>query len=214
MIKIWIADDHKMVIDGLKALLATEDAIHVLGTSMNGDELMNDMRNQLQPVDLILLDINMPKMDGLAAAKALRKSFPTIKILVLSMYNKPMFIKSLIEEGVAGYILKNTGKEELLKAIHKIMAGETYFSPEVTNVIMTSFRTKDSTTQVHLTKRELEILNLLTKALTTAEIAERLFLSTYTIDTHRKNLLSKLNLKNTPALVKYAIENDLTDDKF
>jgi two-component system, NarL family, nitrate/nitrite response regulator NarL len=214
MIRIWIADDHQMVIDGLKALLETEQDIEVVGTATDGQQLLAAMKNQKSPVDLILLDINMPNMDGLEAAKALRKSFPKIKILVLSMYNKPIFIKNLIEEGVSGYILKHTGKEELLEAIHKIMNGQDYFSAEVTNVIMTSFRAKDPSAQVRLTKRELEILNLLTKALTTAEIANRLFLSTYTIDTHRKNLLSKLNLKNTPALVKYALENDLTDDKF
>jgi DNA-binding NarL/FixJ family response regulator len=214
MINILIADDHKMVIDGLKALLSEEKNIKVIGQALSGNEVIRFLKQNSDQVDLIILDINMPDADGIETAKHVHHQYPRIKILILSMYNRPLFIKNLIEAGVSGYILKNTGKEELLSAISKITNGEDYFSAEITKSIMTSFKEVHLATEAQLTKREQEILRLLAKALTTHEIAEQLFLSTHTIDTHRKNLLSKLNLKNTPALVKYAIENGFTDSKF
>lgn len=214
MINILIADDHRMVIDGIKALLAGVEDIRVIGHALTGREVMDFAKSNAGNLDLIVLDINMPDGDGIEVTKYIRKNFPNIKVLILSMYNKPVFIKNLVETGVSGYILKNTGKEELIEAITKIHSGRDYFSPEVTKTFMDSLRNPVSNPAMDLTKRELEILKLLAKAHTTAEIAEQLFLSTYTIDTHRKNLLSKLNLKNTPALVKYAIENGLAESKF
>lgn len=212
MIKIIIADDHQMVIDGLKALLANESDIQIIGEALNGEALLDLIRSKDHP-DLVILDINMPGLDGLEAAKELRRRFPEIRILVLSMYNKPVFIKNLVEAGVAGYILKNTGHQELVNAIHKIAAGQDYFGAEVMKSMMNSFRGKTEV-QAPLTKREEEIVKLIAKAFTTAEIAEKLFISTHTVDTHRKNLLSKLNLKNTAAIVNYAIQNGLTEEKF
>lgn len=203
-----------MVIDGLKALLSEEDNIKVVGHALSGQQVIEFLKSNYDTVDLIILDINMPNTDGIETANYIHKNYSRIKILILTMYNKPLFIKNLVEVGVSGYILKNTGKEELLLGINKIINGEDYFSPEVTKTIMTSFKGKFSVSEAQLTKRECEILRLLAKAHTTAEIAEQLFLSPYTIDTHRKNLLSKLNLKNTPALVKYAIENGYTDERF
>jgi two-component system nitrate/nitrite response regulator NarL len=214
MINILIADDHKMVIDGLKALLSEEKNIKVIGQALSGNEVIQFLKQNSERVNLIILDINMPDTDGIETSKYVHNQYPKIKILILSMYNRPLFIKNLIEVGVSGYILKNTGKEELLTAISKINDGEDYFSAEITKSIMTSFKETQPAQEGQLTKREQEILRLLAKALTTSEIAEKLFLSTHTIDTHRKNLLSKLNLKNTPALVKYAIENGFTDSKF
>lgn len=214
MTNIFIADDHQMVIDGIKALLADEPEINIVGEALNGQTVIEVLGMRSKNVDLILLDINMPGTDGIETTRYLRKHYPAIKILILSMYNKPYFIKNLIEEGVSGYILKNTGKEELLSAIRKVVDGGDYFSAEVTKTIMDSFRGKDDTPEAKLTKREIEILRLLAKAHTTAEIAEQLFISPFTVDTHRKNLLSKLNLKNTPALVKYAMENGYTEQKF
>jgi DNA-binding NarL/FixJ family response regulator len=212
MVKIIIADDHQMVIDGLKALLANEPDIHITGEAVNGETLLQLLRTKEQP-DLVILDINMPGIDGIEAAKEIQNRFPAIRILVLSMYNKPVFIKNLIEIGVAGYILKNTGRDELVSAIHKIAAGQDYFGAEVTKSMMSSLKGKTDV-QAPLTKREEEIVKLIAKAYTTAEIAEKLFISTHTVDTHRKNLLSKLNLKNTAAIVTYAIQNGLTEDKF
>src|SRR5688572_30392192 len=141
MVKIIIADDHQMVIDGLKALLANEPDIHITGEAVNGETLLQLLRTKEQP-DLVILDINMPGIDGIEAAKEIQNRFPAIRILVLSMYNKPVFIKNLIEIGVAGYILKNTGRDELVSAIHKIAAGQDYFGAEVTKSMMSSLKGK------------------------------------------------------------------------
>ncbi|MFZ6012529.1 MAG: response regulator [Bacteroidota bacterium] len=213
MIHVILADDHQVVIDGLKAILVQEDDIKVAGEALDGEKLLALLRkSDGQPI-VVLLDINMPGIDGIEATKIIRQKHPHVRILILSMYNKPTFIKGLIEAGVSGYILKNTGREELLRAIRTVAGGEEYFGSEVTKTIMNSFKSGADPT-VELTKREIEILKLVAKAYSTAEIAEKLFISTYTVDTHRKNLLSKLNLKNTAGLVNYAVQNGLTDDKF
>lgn len=126
MIKLLIADDHQMVIDGLKALLSGESDFEIVGQALTGKEVVAFLKHG-HPVDIIILDINMPEMDGIDTAKHLREEFPATKIIVLSMYNKPLFIKGLVECGVSGYILKNTGKEELLNAIRKVYSGQDYF---------------------------------------------------------------------------------------
>jgi DNA-binding NarL/FixJ family response regulator len=213
MIQIILADDHQVVIDGLKAILTQEQDINVRGEALDGDQLLSFLGKMDHGPLLVLLDINMPGIDGIEATKVIRQKHPNVRILVLSMYNKPAFTKGLIEAGVSGYILKNTGRYELLRAIRTVANGEEYFDSEVTKTVMNSFKS-ESNPLVELTKRETEILKLVAKAYSTAEIAEKLFISTYTVDTHRKNLLGKLNLKNTAALVNYAIQNGLTGDKF
>lgn len=207
MTNIFLADDHQMVIDGLKALLAGESEINIVGEALDGRAATEKLHQLTEHVDIIILDINMPGMDGIETTRYLRKNFPQLKILVLSMYNKPFFIQQLIAEGVSGYVLKNTGKDDLLTAIRKLMSGSDYFSPEVTRTMMSSFKTAAGESAVNLTRREIEILKLLAKGDTSSVISEKLFISTYTVDTHRKNILGKLNLKNTAALVRYAIDN-------
>lgn len=213
MIPLILADDHQVVIDGLKALLSQEPDLRILGEALNGEALLSLVRTYEEDKPVVLLDINMPGLDGIEATRIIRQKHASVRILILSMYNKPAFIKGLVEAGVSGYILKNTGRDELLKAIRTVATGESYFSNEVTKTIMDSFKT-GATTAVQLTRRELEILRLVAQAYSTAEIADKLFISTYTVDTHRKNLLSKLNMKNTAALVNYAIQNGFTDDRF
>ena len=213
MIPLILADDHQVVIDGLKALLSQEPDLRILGEALNGEALLSLVRTYEEDKPVVLLDINMPGLDGIEATRIIRQKHASVRILILSMYNKPAFIKGLVEAGVSGYILKNTGRDELLKAIRTVATGESYFSNEVTKTIMDSFKT-GATTAVQLTRRELEILRLIAQAYSTAEIADKLFISTYTVDTHRKNLLSKLNMKNTAALVNYAIQNGFTDDRF
>jgi DNA-binding NarL/FixJ family response regulator len=213
MIKLILTDDHQVVIDGLKAILLQENDMIVCGEALNGDKLLDLLKACSDEPIVLLLDINMPGIDGIEATKIIRKKHPNVRILILSMYNKPVFIKTLIEAGVSGYVLKNTGREELLKAIRTVADDQEYFGAEVTKAIMSSFKTGANPT-AELTRREMEILALVAKAHTTAEIAEKLFISTYTVDTHRKNLLSKLNLKNTAGLVNYAIQNGLTEERF
>lgn len=204
-----IADDHQVIIDGIKSLLTSEE-IQAVGEAHSGDELM-DKLTRTTP-DVILLDINMPGMNGLEAASLIRQKYPVVKLLVLTMYNKPEFIRNLISAGVHGYLLKNTGKAELLNAIRMVYNGEDYFSHEVSKTLIASMKSNTSSQEPQLTKREKEVLKLIAKGMSTLEIAEKLFVSKHTIDTHRKNLLGKLNIKNSVGLARYAIDNGYTTD--
>lgn len=212
MIAIVIADDHQMFIDGIKSLLQNREDITVAGEALNGKDLMEILHRV--KADIVLMDINMPGMDGVEATRQIRKQHLDVKVLALTMYNTREFVSSLLAAGASGYILKNTGKEELLAAIHALKNGETYFSEAVTRRIMESMQGKKATVfdgVVELTAREKEVLKMIAQEFTSQEIADRLFLSINTIETHRKNLLSKLNLKNTAGLVKYAMQNGMLD---
>ncbi|PKK37411.1 hypothetical protein BWI96_05955 [Siphonobacter sp. SORGH_AS_0500] len=213
MTHLLLADDHQMILDGLKALLAHEPDLLIMGEAHTGLEVIELANRHAEVLQIIILDINMPGQDGIQTTRYLRKHFPSIRILILSMYNNPVFIRSLMQEGISGYVLKNTGKDELLQAITNISGGSNYFSTEITHLLIPTTKNQQAFPESQLTKRELEILRLLAQGHTTVTIADQLFLSTYTVDTHRKNILSKLNLKNTPALVKYAMEKGLADFK-
>ena len=211
MIRMVIADDHQIVIDGLKALLATEKTIEIVGESNNGADLIQ-YGLQTSP-DLILMDIAMPVMDGIEAARILKKEYPAIKILVLTMYAEQKHIKDMLKIGVDGYILKDSGKEEFLNAIHALMEGETYFDKRVSPVIMNSFQPqkKPQNTYTPLTDREKEIVKLVAEGKSTAEIASLIHLSSLTVETHRKNIYTKLGMNKIAGLVKYAIEEGLIE---
>jgi len=211
MIRMVIADDHQIVIDGLKALLATEKTIEIVGESNNGADLIQ-YGLQTSP-DLILMDIAMPVMDGIEAARILKKEYPAIKILVLTMYAEQKHIKDMLKIGVDGYILKDSAKEEFLNAIHALMEGETYFDKRVSTVIMNSFQPqkKPQNTYTPLTDREKEIVKLVAEGKSTAEIASLIHLSSLTVETHRKNIYTKLGMNKIAGLVKYAIEEGLIE---
>jgi DNA-binding NarL/FixJ family response regulator len=210
MIRILIADDHQMFIDGIKSLLALQQDIAILGEANNGNELLHLMENESP--DLVLMDVNMPQLNGEETTRILRKQFPHVRVIMLTMHNSKEHIARMISAGAAGYILKNTGKDELLEAIYAVYRGETFYSKEVTGVIMESFKPKRERTlftEAELTPREKEVLKLIAEELTSSEIAGKLFISLNTVETHRKNLMSKLNVKNTAGLVKYALQNGL-----
>ena len=210
-IKIVIADDHDVIIDGLIALLSPEADMDVTGRANNGSQLLQVIKNK--PIDLIILDIDMPEMNGVEAAGKIRQSHPDIKILVLTMHNSPDFISNLMHHGVHGYILKNTRRQDLLTAIRRVMKGETFYTPEVARTIMESLRNeahkKDD--KIILTKREKEIIRLITDEYTSREIGKQLFISHHTVERHRKNIIAKLGVKNVAGLVKYAMKNGLAD---
>lgn len=206
-----IADDHQVIIDGLKSLVEGEE-IEAIGEALTGQELMDKLSRNTP--DVVLVDINMPQMDGIEASTMIRKKFPLVKIVILTMYDKPEFIRNLVSIGVNGYLLKNTGKTELLTAIRKVYAGEDYFSREVSKTLISSMKSSVFDQQVQLTKREKEVLKLIAKGLSTSEISEELFVSTHTVDTHRKNLLGKLQIKNTAGLVRFAFENGYVTNSF
>ena len=211
MIRVLIADDHQMFIDGVKALLANETDIKTKGQALNGKEVLKYLKNNI--VDIVLMDINMPILDGIEATKIISKEFPYVKVLILTMHNNIEYVNRIINAGALGYILKNTGKKELIEAIVKVYNGEKFYSREVTATMVESFNShtkpEPKKENIKLSRREFEILKLISQEQTTIEIAKELNISQHTIDTHRRNLLNKLNVRNTAGLIKYALSNNI-----
>ncbi|MEH0153809.1 response regulator transcription factor [Limibacter armeniacum] len=209
MIRIIIADDHQMFIDGLKSLLIDEPDIQVVGEAHNGQEVL-DLLDKVE-ANFIIMDISMPDMDGIQATEAVLKKKPDIKVLGLSMHNDKDFISNMLKVGAQGYILKNTGKKELVNAVKTIWEGENYLSKEVSQTLLTSFmkKPKEKDEVEKLSKREMEILTNIAEGLTTQDIADKLFISKNTVETHRKNLLFKLKAKNTAELVNVAFRKGI-----
>jgi len=196
-----------MFIDGIKALLANEREVKILDYALNGVEVLSLLERE--KADIILLDVNMPVMDGIETIKQVREKYPEVKIIMLTMHNNPEFIYGLIKIGASGYILKNTGKEELMAAIRTVYNGKTFYSEDVKETIIQSIPQKHAEQKMevaHLTIREKEVLKLIAMEYNTNEIAEKLFITTNTVETHRKNLLTKLNAKNIAGLVKFALQ--------
>lgn len=210
-IKLLIVDDHTMFLQGIISLLEQEANIAIVDKAINGIEALEIVKKGV--VDFIILDISMPEMDGIELSKILRKQYPNVKILIVSTHSNVMIVSRLIRIGVNGYLLKNAEKEELLKAINTIASGKNYFSEELEekHFINSSKIEKQISNLTELSSREKEILILIAQEYNTAEIAEKTFISLNTVNTHRRNLLSKLNAKNTAGLVKYAVENGLVD---
>jgi DNA-binding NarL/FixJ family response regulator len=208
-LKVLLVDDHQMLIDGIKSLLRKEKHIAFCGECHDGIEALNFIEQN--EVDLIITDINMPNMGGIELTQKVKKKFPTIKVLVLSMYNDKAIISEIIASEAEGYILKNTGKEELINAIEKITNNGTYYCNEVISVLMQNIKKEKTIEHVEhqLTPREIEIIKLITEEFTTNEIAEKLFISPRTVDTHRKNILEKTKSKTIVGLIKFAFANHL-----
>jgi DNA-binding NarL/FixJ family response regulator len=209
MIKTLIADDHQMFIDGLKSLLEESPEISVVGEARNGQEVVDICDHEA--VDIVIMDINMPVMDGIQATRELVKKHPGIKILGLSMYNDREYISDMLKAGALGYILKNTGKESLLNAILTLHSGKNYLGEEVSKTLLNSFMKNPQVAQIieKLSDREREVLDCIANGLTTYEIADQLFISKNTVETHRKNLLYKLKARNTAELVNNAYKQRL-----
>lgn len=214
MTRILIADDHQMFIDGVKSLLSSNKRFSVIGEAHNGEEVINILSKE--KVDIVLLDMNMPVMDGMQTLKVIREKLPLMKVIMLTMFSTRDYIEKLLKAGANGYILKNTGKDELTLGIDTVMRGESFFSKEVTERIMEGLQGKKASSVktgiIELTEREKQVLVLIVKEMTTQEIADKLFISTNTVETHRKNLISKLNVRNIAGLVKYALQNGLAGD--
>ena len=214
MIRVMIADDHNMFVEGVESILEGHDHIQVVSKCYTGNEVFDRM--PLDRPDVILLDINLPGMNGLEVCQKLNKEYPEVKVLALSMHNEESFVMEILKYGAQGYILKNTGKKELIHAIETIHAGQSYFSEEVTETIMKSLvnqrsgTKKSSALAPKISRREKDVLELIVKEYTTQEIADTLFISLKTVESHRRSLLTKLNVRNTAGLVRVAIENQLT----
>jgi two-component system nitrate/nitrite response regulator NarL len=204
MIRIIIADDHQMFIDGMKSLIHSFENVEVVGEANSGDGALELLEKI--PAEIIILDINMPGKDGIETAKEIRQKFPQVKVLMVTMYKQKEFIAQLVAAGVSGYILKNTGGEELDNAIRVIHEGGEFFGEEITKEILHGMRHRSTAPEeVHFSKREVEILKLLSEELTSQEIADKLFISFHTVESHRKNMLMKAGVKNTAGLIRYGI---------
>ena len=214
MTNILLVDDHQIIIDGLKGLLLDEKGIGQLFEAKNGAQTLATVEEE--EIDLVLLDINLPDMSGFDICKQLKSEDSCPKIIALTMHDNAGYINKMIKSGVDGYLLKNTGKAELLKAIETVTQGGRYFSSEVANALLAGThevkKPKMTDFIQKLTRREKEILQLITEEYTTDEIAGKLFISPTTVITHRKSLLRKLNAKNVAGLVKKAFEFGLLKD--
>lgn len=207
-INILIADDHQLFNDGMKMMLSAEDNIKVVGQVFSGKDVL-DAVQRLQP-NVVLLDINMPHLNGLEAAEKLIKSFPAVRIIMLTMYSDRKFVEDCQRLGVPGYILKNSGVDEVLNAIDTVLVGKRYYDPKITKSTTPNQHADDSfQKQFQLTKREIEIIGLVGQSFTNEEIADKLFLSIATVKTHRNNINLKLGINKPADLVKFAVEHGL-----
>ncbi len=208
-----IADDHKIFRDGVRSILEKEKDIEVIEEAANGDEVLEKLFKV--KIDVLVLDIDIGKPNGIEITEIIRKDFPEIKILILSMMSLHDFIIQALEKGATGFILKNAGKDEVLTAIRSVAKGDSYFSREVSSILIEHLNkprsSKRRIADIPLSSREIEVLNLITQEYSNPEIAEKLYISIRTVDTHRRNLLEKLGVKNTAGLVKYAIQKGLID---
>ncbi|HLP13901.1 MAG TPA: response regulator transcription factor [Flavobacteriales bacterium] len=209
-IKILVVDDHSIFTDGMQALLATVEGFEIAGAANNADEAIQKAM-MLKP-DVMLMDIQMPGKNGIEATIEIKRNNQDIKIIALSSANETLYIKKMLEAGASGYVLKNIDKDELVLVIKKVHAGEKHLDGSVANQLIEHFNTKptEAATLVDtLTKREKEILAFIAQGLTDKEIADKVFLSSLTVISHRKNILSKLGLKNKVEIARFAIENKL-----
>lgn len=214
MTKVFVTDDHELYLEGLCLLLKKQDGVEVVGSSLTAKDLLAKLPTL--SFDILLLDVHLPDMEEEELLRKIREIKPEQKVLYLTMMRGTRYIHRLVKYGVQGYLLKNAGIEELRTAIQTIRAGGTFYSKEI-NIIDAAgdFRNtitiEDKQVNEILSKREIEILKLICKEYSNQEIAEKLFLSISTVETHRKNLIAKLGVNNTVGLVKFAIKNNLVD---
>ena len=195
--KVFIVDDHYMIIEGIRSLLQHEPGIELIGHAMNATSCMAFLQTNVP--DIILMDINLPDKSGIDLCKDVRTKYPGVRVVGLSTFSQQSMVEKMIESGALGYVLKNGTREELLEGIATCMRGEKYLSGEIARSIK-----ENAAGRPVLTRREKEVLGLIAEGLTNNEVAEKLFISTATVDTHRKNLLSKFDARNTATLIRLA----------
>ena len=206
MYKVLIADDHQLLKEGFASIIKEEDAYDVVAMASNGKEVLDILSNT--EIDIVILDINMPILNGVECSKKINKLYPEIRIIALSMIKEFTYVKRMLANGAGAYILKDDPTEHISNALDAVIKNEVYISPQLReNIFKVKSTLKDNL--VKLTRREKEILEVLSNGLSNREVAEQLFLSTHTVDSHVKNLLSKFNSKNKVELVKSAINQGL-----
>lgn len=210
--RILIVDDHQLIIDGLRGFIESNSDYQIVGEANTGADAIR-LTSVLSP-DLILMDIEMPEMSGIQACQEIKKSFPQIKIIIVSMHNEKQLIKKLIDQGADGYLLKNSHQKEVMDAIEKVLNNQIYLSQDVTLSLLDKSQVKSSpnsdiTTIAQLTEREVEILKLVAQGMTNKEVGDNLNISHRTVDTHRTNLMKKLDVTNVAGLIRFAFKNGL-----
>jgi DNA-binding NarL/FixJ family response regulator len=206
-LQILIVDDHQILLDGIEAMLHGVGDFQVIGKCSDGNTAL-DFLNENQ-VDVLLTDLYMPKMTGMELTQKVKKRFPNVKVLALSVSYDVSIVHDLIDAGISGFIIKTIGRDELIEAIKTIAQGNIYFSREVSNEILRSLSNRTEEEVYHLTEREIEIVKLIAQEFSNAEIANKLCISERTVETHRKNIYRKTNTKTIVGLIKYAVEHKL-----
>ena len=217
-VKILIADDHAVVRSGLRVLLHSFPDFSVVGEASDGEQAIR-LAQERKP-DVILMDISMPVLDGIEATKRIMEQQPDARVIILSVHEDEEYVRQILSAGARGFVLKNAGRKEIAEAVRSAYAGERFFSPGISKLIIEGFIKRDKEQlqaqeqlQTHskqqLTKREIEVLQYIAQGFTNRKIAEALFLSIRTINTHRTNLMQKLDIHDTARLVRYAIETGL-----
>jgi DNA-binding NarL/FixJ family response regulator len=213
MINVMIADDHKVFRDGIISIMEDVKDIHISMQAGDGRQVITLLENE-QP-DVIMMDITMGETSGITITKVVKEKYPEVKVLILSMHSESGYIVKALEAGANGYLLKDAGSSEMINAIRTVHSGATYYSQQVSSILVQHItqgtQPKSSRSGIPLTTREIEILKLIAEEYSNPEIAEQLFISIRTVDTHRRNLLEKLEVKNTAGLVRYALKHGLVE---
>lgn len=213
-IKIYIVDDHKIFREGITSLISYNDDMEVIGSAASFQELTNDITDK--DPDVILMDLTLKDCSGIDATKWVLSQKPDVKVLIFSMHQEAHLVKEVLSSGAIGYLLKDAGTKEMVNSIRVVANGSSYYSPEISQILIqqltnpTPAKTKGNTSG-ELTKRELEVLKLIADEKDNREIADLLFISIRTVDTHRRNLLTKLGVKNSAGLIKYAYKSGLLE---
>jgi len=200
-IKIYIADDHAIVVEGLTEILRSQINLKIIGTAANGEEVIQLMNNR--PADVVIVDINMPKMNGIQCTEWIKKNHPKTKVIILTMFPEKSYIDQLILAGADGCLLKSRGSKDLLEAIERVTSSKSYFDR------IRDFVEPDNHPVYNLSEREVEVTRLIVNGLTSIEIADKLFLSEHTVKTHRKNIFRKLGINSISQLSAFAINNQI-----
>jgi two-component system response regulator NreC len=208
-IRILLADDHTILRQGLKLILSSQPDLQVVGEAANGNEVVQ-LAQELRP-DIVLLDVAMPELNGIDATRRMMETNPKLRILVLSMHKEAVYVREILRAGARGYLLKDVIDSELLSAVRSVARGDGYVSPAVSSALLSDYRQNIHDPIDLLTKREREVLQLIAEGKTNKEVAAKLNLSVYTVDSHRGKIMEKLNLHSTGELVRFAIKHGLTD---
>ena len=212
MIEVLIVDDHQIVIDGLQLLLDGLEDIACIGIAHNGSEALNFLKKH--NVDIVLLDIEMPGMDGIECCTRIQKEYAGVRVIALTMHSERSLIRRMLESGAHGYLLKNAGQEELVKAIRRVHTGKSYYSADVAETIVRGSAdtgTRSASLFPTLSSREKQIVQLIIDEYTSQEIADELNISFNTVETHRRNIMDKLGAKNTAGIVRIVLEHRLLE---